>query len=292
MRVIILKNNGLEKHDLIVRTIRLISVPLFNTLPSFFVKKIMKRTSDDASVVIDNVGSTHALEIMYTRHRRNLFKGGFWYGIGNLFWHSLISQSKAARNRLKIVEQLLEKEILHFCRNKKPVTILSIGGGSCRAIIQTVNKTLKCFPNCNIKVINIDKSVQALDLGKKITEDFGVYNKFNWINTTASKMESFISLDSIDIIEMVGLLDYFSHEKAIHVIRMIYRCLKNNGLFITGNVYPNREMRFISKIGWPDMYYRKVEDIEKILSGSGFNPEKGEIIFEPLKSHIVVKIKK
>jgi len=293
MKILLAKNKNLEKHGFFAKLIRLFSVPLLNRLPSFLVKKVMKKTSDDAAVVIDNTGTTHALEIMYTRHNRNLFARGFCYGLGNLFWHYLISQSKAARNRLKIVEEMLEKEILSLCKNKKKnITILSIGGGSCRAVIETIARISGKFPDCNIKAINIDKSKRAIELGKKIAEENNVSGKLKWINSTASKLDLFVASEAIDIIEMVGLLDYFPHEKAVNIFKKVKKCLKNSGLFITGNVYPNREMSFISKINWPDMYYRNEKDIKKILSESGFQAEKGEIILEPLRSHIVIKIKK
>jgi hypothetical protein len=40
------------------------------------------------------------------------------------------------------------------------------------------------------------------------------------------------------------------------------------------------------------MYYRNPSDLSRLLSESGFMGEKEEIIFEPLKNHIVAIIRK
>ena len=46
---------------------------------------------------------------MYTRYDRRLFSRGILQGLADLFWHHCISQPKAIRNRLKLVEINLEE---------------------------------------------------------------------------------------------------------------------------------------------------------------------------------------
>lgn len=54
-------------------------------------------------------------------------------------------------------------------------------------------------------------------MGKKLAKEFGLYNKFKWINDLAQNIEFLIDKNSIDIVEMVGLLDYFRDEKAKYI---------------------------------------------------------------------------
>jgi len=295
MEMVYYNSSKMELHNWFIKCVRILTVPLFNILPSFLIRKIMRATSSDAVNVIDNVGSAVALEVMYTRYDRNIFAKGFWRGIGNLFWHNLVSQSKAARNRLRIVEDILGKEILRYNLREgkdKSVNFLTIGGGSCRAIIESVSKFLNQYPGLRIKITNIDKSQQAIDLGKELARSFNVSQNFFWVNDKASNLTLFVGNDSISIVEMVGLLDYFSDEKAIEVISQVYNCLKKGGLFITGNVYPHSEMVFINKIGWPKMYYRKKREIVNIFEKAGFSLKETEFFLEPLKSHIVAIVRK
>lgn len=292
MKIIVTDDKKLEKHNLIEKIIRIFSVPLLNSLPSPIIKKMMIKSSRDAGTAVKRGGSTYALEAMYTRYHRTLFSRGFFEGIADSFWHHCVSQPKALRNRLKIVEENLEKEILRIALKQKNILILSIGGGSTRGIIQSLDRILEKKLNCKIKIINIDKSQKALDLGREIAKRFNLNKNFKWIRNDARNIKSLISTNSVDIVEMVGLLDYFSDEKSIEVIKQIYAVLKKKGLFIMANIYPNIEMPFIRKTGWPEMYYRMPEDLSKILKESGFSTKKGKIIFEPLKSHIIVLIRK
>ena len=115
MKIIIADDKNLENHSLLTKFIRIFTVPLLNNLPASLIQKVMKLSSHDARKVLESVGSTHALEVMYTRYHRSLFHRGFLNGIADLFWHHGVSQPKALRNRLKIVEEKIEEEILRSC---------------------------------------------------------------------------------------------------------------------------------------------------------------------------------
>lgn len=252
----------------------------------------MKSSSKDAGDVVKKSASAHALEIMYTRHHRHLFSRGILQGIADLFWHHIVSQAKALRNRLKIVENILEQEIKNLLNpEQKEVNILSVAGGSLRAVIHAIDKIHKQNIKHKIRVTNVDKNESVIELGRALAKKFAVDDKFIWINDKATNIKSLIPPESVDIIEMVGLLDYFSEEKGIEVISQIYNSLKNNGIFIVGNIYHNSEMLFVKKAGWPQMYYREPQDIEKILKASGFIKEP-LIIFEPLKVHMIIIARK
>jgi hypothetical protein len=294
MQIIYEDSKNLEKHGILTKFIRIVSVPLLNNLPAGFIQGIMKSTSRDAAATVNYAGSTHALEVMYTRHSRKLFSRGILQGLADLFWHHCISQPKALRNRLKIVEKTLEEEFLRIMshKNKEVISLLNVGGGSSRAIIHSVDRLLRKSDGAQhrVEVINIDKSQKAIDLGKEIAEEFKLRHIFKWINDDARNIKLHVPDKTIDIAEMVGLLDYFSEEKGVEVIEQIHAALEDDGLLIIANVYPNNEVPFIYKAGWPKMYYREAKDIDRILRKSGF--KESIIIFEPLKCHIIATARK
>ena len=88
---------------------------------------------------------------------------------------------------------------------------------------------------------------------------------------------------------MVGLLDYFSDENGTELIRSVYASLKPGGVFVVANVHPNEEMPFVTNLGWPFMYYRKPDDLKRLLALGGFSCEP-ILIPEPLKVHVVAKV--
>jgi len=294
METSVANDKKLERHNFFIKLVRIFSVPILNGLPENFLQRFMRVSSQDAEVVLDNVGSARALEVMYGRYSRNLFSRGLLQGIADFFWHHIVSQPKGVRNRLKIVEDNLEKEILRIVshnQNKK-INLLTIGGGSARGIVEVLNKHSKELGGWDISVINVDKSLKAIELGKELAKEFGLYDKFKWINDLAQNVGNLVDKNSVDIVEMVGILDYFRDEKVEETFQRIYDILKEGGLFMVGNIVPNKEQPFISHLGWPKMYYRSANDLSRILIRSGFSEEKGEIIFEPLMNHMVGIIRK
>lgn len=292
MKVVIAGGKNMERHNLAEKIIRIFSVPLLNHLPQSTVQGMMRSSSKDAKTVTHHGGSTIALEAMYTRFHRGLFSRGFWHGIADYFWHHCISQPRALRNRLKLVEENIENEIRRLVRSGiGRINIVNLGGGSSRALIHTVSKLKKEGLQFKVMITNIDRDSKAIELGKKIAGDFGMEDSFRWINDDARSIKTIAQPESVDIIEMVGLLDYFNHEKAVSLTESIYETLKEDGLFIVANVFPNREMRFVRNTGWPKMYYRQPEDMEKILEEGGFEHEP-IIIKEPLKVHIIALVEK
>lgn len=294
MQIIVASDKNLENHNFLIKFIRVFSVPLLNNLSDSFLKRFMRSSSRDAEVVLDNVGSARALEVMYGRYRRNLFSRGFFQGIADFFWHHCVSQPKGVRNRLEIVKVNLEKEIINILKNEKEknINILTIGGGSARGIVEVLNKYSNQLKEWNISVINIDKSLKAIELGKELSREFNLYDKFKWINDLAQNIKFLISSNSTDIIEMVGLLDYFRDEKAKDVFIQVKDILKKGGIFMVGNIVPNKEQPFISRLGWPKMYYRSSNELSDILINAGFENKNIKIIFEPLKNHIIAIVRK
>jgi len=94
-------------------------------------------------------------------------------------------------------------------------------------------------------VINLDKSLKAIELGKELAKEFRLYDNFKWVNDLAQNIKLYVADNSADIVEMVGLLDYFRDEKSVETFGKIYDILKEGGLFMVGNIVPNKEQPFI-----------------------------------------------
>lgn len=282
---------GLETHSLITKFVRVFSVPILNHIPELFLKKIMKKSSKDAGTVVDKGGTTHALEAMYTRYHRRLFSRGVFQGLADLFWHHAVSQPKAIRNRLKIVKEIVKKITVELIEKNKVrgnnscIDILSVAGGSSRATIHTVVELKKMDSNCAIKVVTLDKDKSALGIGMRIAQENNVSECFSWAEGKASDIQMLLPSKKFDIVETVGLLDYFEKDRAVRLIKNILTAMKDGGYLVVANVVPNSEMSFTHKTGWPKMFYRQPRDMEDILTEAGF--KNSDIIIEPLKIHMI-----
>jgi len=285
MQVKVFEHEKMEKHPFLIRLFRVISVPVLNLIPARALQRLIKRSSRYGSNVIDRPGTTHSLEAMYTKEDKES-------RMSDSFWHNVVSQPKAVRNRLKIVELILEKEIQEL-KNKKltEIQIYNIGGGSSRAIIKAVNNETN-KSEIKIKVTTLDKDASALELGNLIAKKYQLDHLFTWIEDDARNIDKMLIPDSGDIVEMVGLLDYFNYEASVNLIKQIYRLLKPGGLFIVANVHPNPESKFVENVGWPKMYYKTTDEMNKILRESGFDEKNIDLHIEPLKVHVIALARK
>lgn len=280
------RNLNLENHRLFVRALRTLSVPFLNSPPATTVKGLM-RFSSDALKVMGHCGSTCALEVMYSRHERSLFDNGISTGLANLFWHHCVSQPKALRNRLHIVTEIVKgvlREKLAVSSNG--VKAISVGGGSSRAMIEALSELHHDGAREKVQVITIDRDPAAITLGKVLAEKHSLDGAISWLEGNAWELDSLAADGEYDLLEMVGLYDYFPHKAGLKLLKKCRSKLKEGGIIILGNVHPHNEMNFVSKMGWPRMCYRTPEDLKQALITAGFSNEPS-IIFEPLSIHMI-----
>lgn len=283
---------GTETHTPGIRALRCLTVPLFNVLPGSAVRRFLG-LSPDGSRIMGCTGSALALEVMYAWHERSPFAPGIIAGCANLFWFHAISQPKAMRNRLRIVQRILRDEILLRLRaSSRRILIMSLGGGSSRALIQALHE-IPHRPSVQelVRVVNVDKDRQAAALGRELAAGHGLGEVFRWVEGNSKDLGSIAEDDSVDIVEMVGLFDYFSDKIGEMILRRIHRKLKPGGLLVVGNVCPHEEMPFVSKMGWPEMYYRHPDDLARLIAKGGFRMT-SEIVTEPLGIHMIATARK
>lgn len=298
--MIILDNDALQQYETnsIAKSIlNIFLIPFLNILPSSF-NKLIKKTNKEAGEVIRTATSHHAIEILYNYRSykiKNPIQRLFYY-----VWFNL-NNPKAVRNRLKLVTREVRNAIKRFDRQNSNIHILSIASGSARAIVDALLAVetldhLRLTDN-NIHITFLDKNQHACEYSKNLIQKQQWEKKydFRWINDTASSFPLHFKNNgwkTPDIVEMVGLLDYFNNEQTIKILSLIYTNLTTGGILITANIKNNKERRFITNvIGWK-MIYKDPNNFLELMISAGFKKENIKIIYEPLKIHFVVIAKK
>lgn len=280
------KHLELEKNSAIRKLLNLLIVPVLNNLP-IKSRKLIKKSNKAVSDIVDNATNHKALEILYHNGYRKGFKK-FYEKISDLVWFNT-SNSKAVRNRLKIVKHEIAEYLSRIESEREDINIVSIAAGSARAVIEALEE--RNILNKKINVYFVDKSPEALTYSKELlaTKEFSnnTNYSFNWINDTVN---GFLDKNTtkFDLVEMVGLMDYFDDEKARNIFTKIRDTLRGDGVFITANINHNSEKKFVTKaIGWP-MIYRKAEHIGRLVHEAGFPHTDIEVYYEPLKIHSII----
>jgi len=115
---------------------------------------------------------------------------------------------------------------------------------------------------------------------------------FTWVTGDVLEALKLVEERNVDIVEMIGLLEYLDEEKAVRALIVAREFLREGGLLIVANVRPNDEQRFYKRIDWPTMYYRTLEQFHRLLTLAGFKTEDIEITIEPVKLHNIASVRK
>jgi tRNA splicing endonuclease len=283
------KGLKLETNSLIRKTLNIFIIPFLNSIPvksRSLVKKSHKAVND----IVDNATTHKALEILYSNGNKSSVKK-LYEKISHAVWFNT-NNSKGVRNRLKIVKNQVSEIFKEKSKGSGPINLVSIAAGSARAVIEALEDN----PTDNeVNVYFVDKSNHALDYSKDLLKEMRSLNnqnyKFTWINDTVN---GFLDNNEVkfDIVEMVGLMDYFNDEKAKNIFTKIYNSLNDSGYFITANINHNSEKKFVTKaIGWP-MVYRSAEHLARLVHEAGFPHTDMSVYYEPLKIHSIIIAKR
>jgi len=226
---------------------------------------------------IKKFAATHkALEIIYTH---NLYKPvNIIDAVASKFWLN-IKNGRAARNRLKLVKRELKSFFSSITKDE--INILSVGSGSARAIIESIHE----FNDKKFNLMLIDISEDALEYSRELADRLG-------IRSIILKKGNVLRLRNLckgftpDVIEMVGLLDYFGDRQVSLILRQVAEILPPNGIFITCNIRNNPEKVFLDNIiEWNGMFYREPQELIALLQR---NFPYVYIVYEPLGIHGVI----
>lgn len=283
---------GYEYNSLPKKIFNLFFVPILNNLPKKF-QEYIKKSNKNAKEVIDNATTHVALEIIYHGGKTKQ-KSSFIKKLFRSIWFNL-TNTKGVRNRLKLTKRELRNTIKEFVAKNEEVHILSIAAGSARAVIESIieAEVPKGYP---LLVTFLDKNPKAAEYSKILIESFPeleTFGKHWYVMTIGSFFDEHMHLNKkFTIVEMVGLIDYFSDEKAVDTFSKINSMLHDNGMFITANICPNKEQKFISSVIDWNMIYRHPHELSELLHAANFHKEYQTIFHEPLRVHGIIVSRK
>lgn len=281
---------GYEINGPFKKALNILLIPILNNIPSGF-REFIKKTHHSAKKVIEKATTHEAIEVLYKNGEpekaKNILQRFFYY-----IWFST-DNPKAIRNRLRLVERELRNAINKHITDGRDISILSIASGSSRAILDSLDSTH--INGKNVLITFLDKSPAANKYSKKLTlgRNYPSNYQFRWVKNTASKFPLYYQGILLpNIVEIVGLFDYFQDRGILRLFSLVHKYLPEGGTFITSNIVDNPERKFVTDVvGWK-MIYRNPEDFYKLAIKAGFDSNKVKFFYEPLKIHFVMVAEK
>jgi hypothetical protein len=259
-------------------------IPTLNILP-VSSRSLLKKTHKSGQEIIEHAMTHRAMEVLYDRGPRppgNSLQNFFlsiWLRTNN---------SKAVRNRLKLVKREIKKKIARLLEENKDVKIVNIASGSARAVLESIDE-MSMDNNFRLSAIFIDKNHEAILFSQQLARTHKYRSSFQWVKDTAENFFKTTGREmKFNIAETVGLMEYLTDEEAIRMFSTIHNALDSGGILITSNIVKNIEKRFISDVlGWK-MIYRTADEFSSLLIAAGFDLDKMKVYYEPQRIHCVI----
>jgi hypothetical protein len=265
--------------------------PILNRLPAHSQSRI-KKSHKMAKDVIENRTSHRALEVLYTGGYQQA-STSFKKKVSRAVWMNT-DNVIGVRNRLLLVEREITNHLQNLAtqNSKKEIRLLSIASGSARSFVDVLSR-ITLPHGTSLSVTFLDKNPLALEYSRGLVAaasfDSSQYS-FYWEEGTANAYLNGLGASvEFDLIEMVGLMDYFDNEKAIATMSAIREHLCSNGCMLTANILPNKEQRFISDVVDWHMIYRTPDSFAALAEKAGFSREKITGYVEPMRVHVLLR---
>lgn len=283
VRVVIEDGKAYEKHGFLKKIyFYFFWLPFINLLPKNLCKWIFVSSNDHTKAIRETSKTYKSLELMYQYYKQPIV--GAKEKLLSSFWESSVINAGALRNRLVLTKKELRNAIQERMNgSSRKIRILSVASGSARAVIEAIAELKLVGSAIEVRLVDISRS--ALDYSKGLASEFGVSSSVELIRADVRDVSKYCNGWKPDIIEMVGLLDYFHQPEAIQLVSALYDSLAASGALITCNVNDNPEREFVTDVvNWAMVYRSRCQMAEVLLEG-GFHPKDCTIFYEPFLIH-------
>ena len=271
-----------ERNSIGQNFLQALYVPILSALPGN-TKDLIRHTGKGARGFIDNVKKHQSVEAMYTGQNLGLLQP-LWENTRNV---------RSMPNRLRIVTRELTKELETRSAerdSRQPIRIASIGSGSARSVLEAIENG-QIQRGTPIELTFVDKDSEALAYSEQLQKAKGIKYPTKFVTSSGFDFLKNQPENQFDIVEMVGLMDYFKDRNVTKYFEQVNRVLTPGGTIVTGNIIPNLEQHFVGKaIGWNGMEYRQPDKLAGLIDKAGLKDI--HVIVEPLRIHAVATARK
>lgn len=235
---------------------------------------LMVSTSLDGLKVVWQAGirkrTDAALQILYTyrwRPWRLLWAVGDQFCASSFNVRSVRSRGRFVQTAVaSLLGRLAAQRISSGAR--KRVTAASLGSGSACQFL--AGAAANGFGEGKIALLLVDRDPRALCAAKQNANSVGLEGA---VQTRESSIGHFLDTASeLDLVEMVGLADYFRDDQLQRYLCMIASALTTEGFFLGANISSREEMYYAHGAAcWPAMHYRTTQELISRLKDAGFS---------------------
>ncbi|MEW6535456.1 MAG: methyltransferase [Candidatus Auribacterota bacterium] len=185
------------------------------------------------------------------------------------------------RNRKKLSVKMMV-ELLNRYKGKEHIIVVGIGSGRADNALEAIKASgLK-----NVKGYFFDLDDDAMEPGRKLAASLGLSKNISYVKADAITIKEHLP-ENADMLKLIGIIEYLSDEQIATLLKVGFANLNKGGTVLTHAIEPAHGITpFLKRIFKLDLIYRTPEQVQKLLTGAGF--EILEVKPEPLNIYTLV----
>lgn len=174
---------------------------------------------------------------------------------------------------------------------------------ACGAAVPVLD-SLKCVgDNKNVSLDLIDIDQDALNFADRLASEQGLEKNQHYTLHQSNLVKELIISDrlvdsmgekSAQIVDMMGIFEYFEHPQAVKMMKNAYRLVDDGGVLIAANMLSSRpQLAFNQRgVGWPGIHPRSTEELAAIVEDAGIDKENVDIYIPTDGIYAIIELRK
>lgn len=194
-----------------------------------------------------------------------------------LFRHGI--DAIGIRSRAKIMESISYNVMR---TSESSVEWISLACGSALPVLDAVNNIKQKLPGKNINLSLVDWDDQALAFARGLAENQGLEEGLDFTAENqdlirglvlGDKLVQTLGEESYDMVDMMGIFEYFDDKRATKLLKNAYRLVKPGGKIVIGNMLDTHTNLRLNQaaVGWPGVKPRSLEEISEVIKSAGID---------------------
>lgn len=195
-----------------------------------------------------------------------------------LFRHGL--DAIGIRSRAKIMESISLRQVRDS--DEDSTRWISLACGAAVPVLDAVANIKKEMPDRDFSLTLVDLDRTALEFARELASAQGLREGTDFEAERVNLIRGLIKNDelvtthgkeSYDMVDMLGIFEYFADDHAQTMLKNAYRLLKPGGKLIIGNMldtHPNLRFNQVA-VGWPGVKPRSFDEIANVITNAGID---------------------
>ena len=187
------------------------------------------------------------------------------------------------RNRKRLVVRKMVRLIQHYLdKGDVDIQVVAVGAGSGANTIEALAR----HPHKNVIAHLFDIADEAFQEGEELKRRHAVVERVHFIKADMRSMPDYIRTTP-QILELVGILEYFTDEEVLKFLRDVARYLNRESSLVVNSIEDAHGVRsFLKKAFNFELIYRSPEQMMGLLTQAGYGDF--DVEREPLKVYSVI----